>query len=384
MKLPGLLVAAALIGGCSSMGDTLDKVNPFSKSVPKIKPAELTPIEATAQMRVLWQASVGKAGEFVFTPAVVGKSVYAAARDGTLVRLDDGREVWRRSAGQPLSGGIGSNGKLVVVGTIKGEVLAFEADTGRELWKARASSEVLAAPAVGDDLVVVRSGDSRIFGFEPADGRRRWGYQRATPALSLRSNVGVALTERSILAGFPGGKLVAISPANGAAMWEGAVALPKGATELERIADVTSAPVPGNREVCAVAFQGRIACFDQASGSGLWAREMSSRAGLAMDERAIYVSDDKGNVLAFVRESGASIWKQDKLFMRSLSRPLAIGSRVVVGDYQGVVHLLKRDDGAFAARLNTDGSPISADPLAIPGGFLVQTGNGGLFAIAVE
>ncbi|CAG0998809.1 partial Outer membrane protein assembly factor BamB, partial [Rhodocyclaceae bacterium] len=129
---------------------------------------------------------------------------------------------------------------------------------------------------------------------------------------------------------------------------------------------------------------GRIACFDQASGSGLWAREMSSRAGLAMDERAIYVSDDKGNVLALVRESGASVWKQDKLFMRALSRPLAIGSRVVVGDYQGVVHLLKRDDGAFAARLNTDGSPISADPLAIPGGFLVQTRNGGLFAIAVE
>lgn len=366
------------------MGDAIDKVNPFSTSVPKAKPNELTPIEATAQLRVLWQASVGKSAEFVFTPAVVGKSVYAAARDGVIARFDDGREVWRKSAGQPLSGGVGSDGRLVVVGTLKGDVLAFEADTGRELWKARASSEVLAAPAVSDGLVVVRSGDSRIFAFEPADGRRRWTYQRATPALTLRSNVGVTLTERAILAGFPGGKLVAISPVNGAALWEGTVALPKGATELERIADLTSAPVVGGREVCTAAFQGRVACFDLASGTGLWAREMSSRAGLDMDDRHIYVSDDKGNVLAFMRDGGGSVWKQDKLLLRSLSRPLAVGSRVVVGDYQGVVHLLKRDDGAFAARLQTDGSAISADPQPVPGGFLVQTRNGGLYAVAVE
>lgn len=385
MRIAGLLLlAAALVSGCSTVGDAMDKVNPFSKSVPKIKPAELAPIEATAQMRVLWQANVGKAGEFVFTPAVVGRSVYAASRDGTLVRLDEGREVWRKSAGQPLSGGVGSDGKLVVVGTMKGEVLAFEAETGRELWKARASSEVLAAPVVNGDLVVVRSGDSRIFGFEAADGRRRWTYQRSTPALTLRTNVGVVLTDRAILAGFPGGKLVAISPVNGAAMWEGTVALPKGATELERVADITSAPVVAGREVCAAAFQGRVACLDVVTGSGVWAREVSSQAGLDMDERNVYVSDDKGNVLAYVRESGSSVWKQDKLFMRDLSRPLAYGSRVVVGDYQGVVHLLKRDDGAFAARLNTDGSPISAHPVAVPGGFLVQTRNGALYAIAVE
>jgi outer membrane protein assembly factor BamB len=54
------------------------------------------------------------------------------ARDGTVARFDGGRQVWRISAGQPLSGGVGSDGKLVVVGTPKGEVLAFEAAAGRE------------------------------------------------------------------------------------------------------------------------------------------------------------------------------------------------------------------------------------------------------------
>lgn len=378
------LLLVAGLAGCSTVGDAVDKINPFSSAAPKAKRAELEPIQATATLRVLWQTGVGNAGEFVFTPAVVGKAVFAAARDGTILRVEDGRQVWRIAAGQPISGGVGADAKIVVVGTIKGEVLAFDAATGSPLWKARTTSEILSAPAVGDGLVVVRSGDARIFAFETADGRRRWVYQRTAPALTLRSNVGMLFAARGILAGFPGGKLVAISPANGAALWEGAVALPKGATELERVADVTGSPAAGDGQACAAAYQGRVACFDINSGSSIWSRELSSRAGLDMDDRYVYVSDDKGNVHAFGRDSGSSIWKQDKLSLRGLSRPLAFGSRVVVGDAEGVIHLLRREDGVFAARLTTDGSAIMADPQRIPGGFLVQTRNGGLYALAAE
>lgn len=385
MKRLGVLLAAAALAGCSSVGETIDKINPFSSGTAKSKAAELQPIQPSAELRVLWQASVGGAGEFVFTPAVVGSAVFAAARDGTIARFDEGREAWRISVGQPISGGVGADAKRVVVGTLKGEVLAFDAQSGQELWKARTTSDILAAPALGGDgLVVVRSGDARIFAFDAADGRRRWVYQRSTPTLTLRSNVGVSFYDRSVVAGFSGGKLVAVSTANGAALWEGTVALPKGSTELERVADVASLPVLSARQACAAAFQGRVACFDIRSGSPLWAKELSSRAGLDMDDRHVYVSDDKGNVLAFDRDSGGSLWKQDQLSLRGLSRPLAFGSRVVVADAQGYVHLLRREDGAFAARQATDGSAIVADPLRVPGGFLVQTRNGGLYALGVE
>ena len=371
------LVSTLLLGACS----TVEKLNPFSSSAPKVKPAELAAIQPTAELKSPWQASVGSAGEFTFSPAVVGSSVYASARDGTLARFDGGRQVWRISAGQIISGGVGSDGKLVVVGTPKGEVLAFDAATGREIWKARVSSEVLAAPAVADGLAVVRSGDSRIFGFDVADGKRRWVYQRSTPTLSLRSNVGVVPAGKVTLAGFPGGKLVAIANNNGAAVWEVTVALPKGATELERVADVTSSPVVSGSSVCAAAFQGRVACFDSNSGNTRWSRDMSSSAGLDLDSRYVYIADDKGAVHALDRNSGASVWKQDKLSSRGLSRPLALGSHVAVADYQGVVHLLRREDGAFAARAATDGSAVRAEPVLFGAGLLVQTANGGLHAL---
>lgn len=376
-----LMAGVMLVSGCS----TLDAINPFSTTVPKVKPAELGTLQASRDLRLRWQGAVGKTGEFRFTPAVSGTSVYAASRDGTVARFDNGQVVWRVSAGQVLSGGVGSDGQRVVVGTPKGEILAFDAASGRELWRARVNSEVLAAPVVAEGMAVVRSGDSRIYAFEVADGKRRWVYQRSTPSLSLRSAVSVVVDGRVTLAGFPGGKLVAIANNNGAAVWEVTVALPKGATELERVADITSNPVAKSNVVCAAAYQGRVSCFDTQNGNALWSKEMSSQAGLDMDERNVYVTDDKGAVHAFDRSRGASVWRQDKLFLRGVTRPLAMGDVIAVGDYQGFAHLLRRDDGAFVGRVATDGSAVQSE--LIPqgkDGFVMQTVNGGVFALEVR
>jgi outer membrane protein assembly factor BamB len=64
---------------------------------------------------------------------------------------------------------------------------------------------------------------------------------------------------------------------------------------------------------------------------------------------------------------------------------VALGRHVVVGDLEGYVHLLSRDDGSFAARIATDGSAIGAPPLALDEkSFVVQTRGGGVFAIAIR
>ena len=382
--LNGVAVAAA---GCSTISNTIDTLNPFSKSVPKIKPAQLPTFQPRAELARLWQASIGSSGEYVFTPAVVGERTFVAARDGALACLDNGRQLWRINVGQVISGGVGASDKLVVVGTPKGEVLVFSAADGRPLWQARVSSEILAAPLVQGDLVAVRSGDARIYGFEAADGKRRWSYQRTTPALALRSNVGVVMTDKAVLAGFPGGKLVAVAHNNGAALWESTVALPRGTTELERIADIASDPMVKDGVVCAVAYQGRVACFDVDNGRQLWARDISSVAGLDVGNRAVYVTDDKGAVHAFDRNGGASLWKQDKLFMRGLTRPLVLGSRLAIADFEGYVHLLAEDDGAFVARQATDGSAITAAPQTIAGAadrLVVQTRSGSVIALQIK
>jgi len=372
------LAAATALGGCNPFGwfgD--DSIGP--------KPAEL-PVLATAQgVRVLWSASVGAAAPFLFSPAQAGDNVYAAARDGTVARLDgaSGRARWRVQLERRLSGGVGTDGALVVVATDEGEVYALDAQSGRQRWSARVSSEVLAAPALGAGLVLVRSGDSRIFAFGAEDGKRRWVYQRAASPLLVRSSSGITMQGDTAYAGFSGGKLVAIALSNGGVRWEATVASPRGATELERVTDVIGDPVVQGREVCAAAYQGRVACYEAASGTQLWSREMSSLTGVSVDARYAYVSDERGAVHALDRANGRSVWKQDRLANRRLSLPLPLGSEIAVGDLQGYVHFLARETGAIVARIATDGSPVRAAPLRLSVGFVVQTHGGGLYALAL-
>lgn len=380
------LTAACLIllGGCQTVGDAYDSW--FNRGRPAQKPAELTPIQPTATARVVWQGNVGGAEKDVFFPAVNGSVVYAAGAAGRITGFDvaSGKPVAQIEAGQHISGGVGSGGAIVLVGSVKGEVQAFSRD-GKALWKAQLSAEVLAPPAVQDGMVVVRAGDGRIFGLDALDGRRKWVYQRSAPALSVRSHAGVVVERGAVFAGFAGGRLVAIALDNGNVGWESVVALPRGTTELERVADITSLPVVDGGQVCAVAFQGRVACFDLFRGTTLWARDMSSVAGMSADSRYLYITDDKDAVIALDKTSGASIWKQDKLKGRNVSGPLAFGRYVVVGDYQGYVHFLSREDGSFAARVATDGSAIGAPPAILNReSFAVQTRNGGIFAITVQ
>lgn len=383
-RLAALFAATGLLlGGCATISDGLDAINPFSSSGPKMAP--LPPLKPTADVRTAWSASIPKAGDYSFTPAVVDNIVYAAGAKGALSRIEDGKVVWKIDAGQPLSAGVGANHKLVAVATPKGEVLAFAADDGKPLWKAKVSSEVLASPVVGDDGVVVKSGDNQVFLLDTVDGGRKWAYQRATPPLSVRSAGSPVLADRYVFVGYPGGKLVALAIQNGAPVWEGTVALPKGATELDRVADVVAPPVVDGRQICAVAFQGRIACFDMGQGGAMvWSRDISSVSGLAMDGRYLFVTDDKGTVYGLDRLSGSSLWKQDKLKNRRLSAPVIRRGLVAVADAEGMVHFLSREDGSFAARQKTDGTPVRAPLQALGSAVLVQTTGGEIDAIEVQ
>jgi outer membrane protein assembly factor BamB len=374
------LACAAVLAGCGS----LNPVDMLRGGRPGPKPAPLPAITSPQPAKLLWSSSIGSADRFAFSPAVAGDSVYVAARSGAVARLDaaTGQARWRVALDTRLSGGVGSDGRIAVVANEEGDVFALDAHTGALRWRARVSSEVLSAPAIGEDLVVVRSADNRLFALGVQDGKRRWVYQRSGTSLIVRTPTGIAIEEGTAYVGFSGGKLVAIAMSNGGVRWEGTVALPKGATELERVADVVGEPALQGREICAATFQGRVACFERATGRQLWARDVSTLTGVSLDARYAFVSDDRGAVHAFDRSSGRSVWKQDGLAHRGLSMPLPLGNSLALADFEGYVHFIARETGVFVGRYSTGSAEVRAAPVQIPGGFLVQTASGALFALA--
>lgn len=369
-----VLALLALLTACASDSDKSGK-----------DAAKLVAFKQAAVLKVRWKKDIGLADNNVLLPAANRDGVYVANARGRVSRLDraTGVRVWRIDCGFEISSGVGVGGGLVLVGGAKGDLAAFGED-GKLRWKTKVSSEVLSTPQVADGIVVVRTGDNRIAGLDATDGKRLWLYERATPVLTVRSQAGVAISRDTVFAGFPGGKLAALGLGNGTVIWESVVSQPRGNTELERISDITSVPVVDTEQVCAVAFQGKLACFGREKGNLLWSREHSSDKGMTLLDNNLYVTDAAGAVLALDKVSGSSVWKNDQLSRRQTSTPYAWGNNLLVGDYEGYLHVLNRNDGSFVARLKTDGSAIMATPTELDDSLLVQTSDGHLYSIVIR
>ena len=179
--------------------------------------------------------------------------------------------------------------------------------------------------------------------------------------------------------------MIAIRADNGKLLWEATVAQPKGVTEIERIADITSLPFVDGPLVYAVAYQGRIAAIDRTNGKVVWNRDISSYSGLSAEDAKIFISHVLGSVYSLDYETGKTFWRQAGLLNRRLTAPLPMGSVIAVGDLEGYVHFLTRDEGNFAARIKLDSNAVMS---LIPGTtstqLIAETRDGGLYAVSVK
>ncbi|MEY3651256.1 MAG: outer membrane protein assembly factor BamB [Pseudomonadota bacterium] len=381
------LLGAVVLSACTSITDLKTDVSErlFGRQSTEI-PSELNEIKSTVQAKVLWSSRLDMSEDDDFTPALDNGYIYAAGSKGEVIKLSasSGKQEWRVNLGEAITGGVGVGANLVLIGTKSGYVVAYDLN-GKMLWKAKVSSQVLSAPKVDFGVVVVRCGDSRIYGLNAVDGSRKWIYERATPPLSLKSSAGVVLDGGAAYAGFAGGKLISLRVEDGKVLWEVSVAQPKGTTEIERIADITSLPVVDGPLVYAVAYQGKVAAVDRATGRIAWSRDISSYTGLSAEDARVFVSHTTSAVYALDFSTGKTYWRQGDLRQRRITAPLPMGNMIAIGDVEGYIHLLNREDGVFVGRLKIEDAPVMPQMVALGSSTVIaQTRKGGIYAISLK
>ena len=215
-------------------------------------------------------------------------------------------------------------------------------------------------------VVVAASGDGRIFAFSAADGKHEVGLPAHEPAAdgaqhaAAASRAAAACSSASRAAGCSR-STCRRGPSAGTAR----VATPKGATELERIADVTSRPRSRSgrsaRSRSRAGSRASTSCAARSSGRA------TSRASRARRRRGVvYVTDDKGAVQALDKTTGASLWKQDVLAERRPQRRAgASASSSAWSTSRATLHLLAKATGAYVGparhrRHRADGQPFAA------------------------
>ena len=355
MKKPvTIILLAILLSACASSPS------------PVKPPLALTALSEATPVVERWNLQVGGGVDDLYLrlrPVFDGKQGFAIDYRGYLVAFDTatGNVRWERNLGADVAGALNLSEGLLLLGTSSGRVLALDPADGKPKWEAQLSSEVLALPVSDRGIVVARTVDGRLFALSASDGSQRWVYDRNVPVLTLRGTSAPVIKDGLVVAGLDSGKLVALTLDEGTVLWETTIAVPRGRSELERIVDIDADPVLVGELAYVATYQGRVACVDLASGRLIWVRDMSVHSGIAVDPYRVFVSDAEGRVWALDRYNGSVLWKQESLLRRALTGPALTSGYIVVGDFNGFVHWIKRDSGQIVARARVGEGDAAAE-----------------------
>jgi len=351
-------------------------------------PAELIDFEQTLKVKELWSVDTGNGVEQLFIklfPLLLDDRIVITDRDGTVsaYNIETGDQLWETELDIVVSGGVGGNENNLVVTSRNGHVFLLDSK-GKLVWKVDASSEVLMPAKIAGNLIIIRSVDGLISALNLEDGSEVWTFKRDVPALSLRGNSSPIIKQGYLFNGLDNGRLVTLDLLDGHTVFDIAVASPSGRSELERLVDVDGHSVIEKDQLYMSSYQGRIVSIDIRRGQLSWSRKLSTYSGVGYSSSGLFISDDKDSIWALDSANGATLWKQEKLKARQITRPVAIKNALVVADFEAYLHFLSPFDGHFIARVETDGSGIIVPPIERDGRLYVITRDGELSAFELE
>lgn len=364
-QLAGLLSAGLLLAGCAGGPD-------------KPKPKPLDALSPQNVARPLWSQRIAGV-QFPLTVAVAGDAFTVGGSDGSVLALEaaTGRELWRTNVGAPLGAGVGSDGRFAAVVTRAGELVTFEA--GQAKWRKPVGTRVSTAPLVAGERVFVLGVDRSVQAFDALDGRKLWTLQRPGDPLTLAQSGVLAAYKDTLIVG-QGPRLAGVDPLAGTVRWEVPIGAPRGANEVERLADLVGPALRSGSIWCARAFQATVGCVDAERATLTWSKASGGTDALGGDRELVFGADASDRMTAWRTESGVVAWSSEALMYRGLSAPAVLGQSVVYGDAEGTVHWFSRDKGEAQLRLPTDGTAVVAPPVVSGTTLLVVTRSGGLYA----
>ncbi|WP_228899696.1 outer membrane protein assembly factor BamB [Acidovorax sp. Leaf73] len=361
-------VLVATLAGCSL----------WNSGSSKPMPADLGANVAVLGVRQAWTARIGSVAGLPLDVNSAGNVVTVASSDGVVAAIDarTGGDVWRLALSEPLSAGVGSDGKSAAVVSRSNTLIVL--DAGRERWRQSLAAQVFTPPLVAGGRVFVLSADRSLAAFDAVSGRKLWSQQRPGEPLVLRQAGVLLAVGDTLVAGFSG-RVVGLNPDNGSVRWEAPLASARGTNDVERLVELVGRTSRVGDSICARAFQTAVGCVNAARGAVTWTQPASGADGVHGDGEALFGAEGNGTVMAWRRSDGSRLWATDRLKHRKLTAPLLLGRSVVVGDDTGLVHLLSRTDGSPLNRIATDGSGIAAAPAVAADTLVVVTRNGGVY-----
>jgi len=371
-KIPfALTILTVALLGCSSNKIKVEQVKP--NPLPKL-------VQAKALVPVFSQSvsATSKEDPLRLRLDVDNGVIFALDPKGEVTAYQGKQRLWQQKVSkQGLSSGVEAAEGTVIVGNKKGQLFALDQATGEQKWTAQLSGAILSASLIQAGRVVTLSNDGTVYAHDLATGQQVWTYNLPDVQFSLRGTASpIALDPRTVLIASSNAYVYALDILTGVPRMQRRVAVSDGRSDVQRLNDIDGDPVVAGQFLVTTSFQGQVTVTDLASQQVLWSENASSIQRPEVSNNTVYVTQADGKITAYALTTGEQLWQNDSLLNRQLSNPVVLGQDLVVGDLEGVLHLIDPNSGQLIGRSKTSGEVRSLR--VIDGQLYVSTRKGAL------
>ncbi len=371
-KIPfALTILTVALLGCSSNKIKVEQVKP--NPLPKL-------VQAKALVPVFSQSvsATSKEDPLRLRLDVDNGVIFALDPKGEVTAYQGKQRLWQQKVSkQGLSSGVEAAEGTVIVGNKKGQLFALDQATGEQKWTAQLSGAILSASLIQAGRVVTLSNDGTVYAHDLATGQQVWTYNLPDVQFSLRGTASpIALDPRTVLIASSNAYVYALDILTGVPRMQRRVAVSDGRSDVQRLNDIDGDPVVAGQFLVTTSFQGQVTVTDLASQQVLWSEDASSIQRPEVSNNTVYVTQADGKITAYALTTGEQLWQNDSLLNRQLSNPVVLGQDLVVGDLEGVLHLIDPNSGQLIGRSKTSGEVRSLR--VIDGQLYVSTRKGAL------
>jgi len=345
-----LTVLTLALAGCANKGVKVEEVKP--NPLPKLVDAKtLTAVFSTNV------ASTSEADPLRLRLDANNGTIFVVNPDGEVEAYQGKQRIWQKKISKlGLSSGVEAKDGLVIVGNQKGQLFALDQKTGEQKWTAQLTGALLAPSLIHAGRVITVANDGTVFAHEVETGKQAWTYSLPNVQFSLRGQAApVALDARNILIASSNAYIYAIDALTGAPRLQRRMAVTEGRSDIQRLIDIDGEPTVAGQFLVTTSYQGQVTVMDMASQQVIWSEDASSTQRPEVAGNGVFVAQNDGKIAAFEITTGQKLWENDQLLNRQLSNAVMFGQNLVVGDMDGVLHMVDPSTGTIVGRAKTSG-----------------------------
>ena len=379
-KIITTIIVSLLIAGCA--GGLRGKSN-------LAEPTEPNSAIPSTLVSTVWQlktdSKADKEDNLRFHIADDGVStLYVAGQKGTVtaVNMSNGSKVWEKKTGSELYTGINYSQGVLLVGTQDAHVEGLSASNGDAIWK----SQVLGVPAVppigNGQTAVVRTLFGAVEAFDLQTGEEDWAYIFNSSEFSVRGAAAPTFLNGNILIASDEGTLALLQADTGAEIWSTVLSKPQNASFMGGLRDVDAAIVVTPNRIYVGQYLAGITALDH-NGRKLWQSGRGVYAGLDVSGDTVVSVERDSAIQALDSGNGTPLWANLDLVGRNLTKPVIIGNRIVVGDFEGYVHVIDVNNGTLQGSTKVGSTGFLLDIKEINGSVYLLDYSGTLYKVSI-